>query len=78
MSSYNATVAYGETYEVTCDAGFGVFDGSSIMTCGAAGVFDQTPTCGKHTMEVFSNELKYSVANLSSPVGHSDTYPRSF
>ena len=54
VSPSNATVGFEETYEVTCDAGFELFDESFeifsenfIMTCGAAGVFDQTPTCGK-------------------------------
>ena len=31
-------------YEVTCNTGFTI-SGSSTMTCGADGTFDQTPTC---------------------------------
>jgi len=46
VSPSTATVGYGAMYEVTCDAGF-VVDGRRIMTCGAAGVFEQTPFCRK-------------------------------
>ena len=51
ISPFNAnTVGYGATYEVTCESGFVMLNTeSSIMTCGAAGIFNQTPTCGKKT-----------------------------
>ena len=38
------TVNYGATYEVTCNVGFTI-SGSSTMTCGAGGGYDQNPTC---------------------------------
>ena len=44
VSPSNATVDYHETYEVTCDTGFTI-SGSSTMTCGADGIFEQTSTC---------------------------------
>ena len=44
VSPPDATVDYDATYEVTCDTGWTI-SGSSIMTCGADGTFDQTPTC---------------------------------
>ena len=39
-----STVDYEATYEVSCDVGFTI-SGSTTMTCGADGTFDQTPTC---------------------------------
>ena len=44
VSPSDATVDYDATYEVSCDDGLTIF-GSSTMTCGADGTFDQTPTC---------------------------------
>ena len=40
----DATVNYEATYQVTCNVGFTIY-GSSTMTCGASGGFDQTPMC---------------------------------
>ena len=42
----DASVAYGEAYEVTCDPGY-YMPGTRTMTCTTGGNFDQTPTCGK-------------------------------
>ena len=44
VSPSDATVNYEATYQVTCNVGFTI-SGSSTMTCGAGGGFDQTPTC---------------------------------
>ena len=44
VSPSDATVNYDATYQVTCNVGFTI-SGSSAMTCGAGGGFDQTPTC---------------------------------
>ena len=44
VSPTDATVNYEATYEVTCNDGFTI-SGSSTMTCGADGNFDQNPTC---------------------------------
>ena len=44
VSPVDTTVNYRATYEVTCDTGFTI-SGSSTMTCGSDGAFDQTPTC---------------------------------
>ena len=44
VSSSDETVDYGNVYEITCNTGF-TLSGSSTMTCGADGTFDQTPTC---------------------------------
>ena len=46
VSPSGATVDYAATYEVTCSTGFTI-SGTTTMTCGADGTFDQTPTCGK-------------------------------
>jgi hypothetical protein len=44
VSPSDATIDYDATYEVSCETGFTI-SGSSTMTCGADGTFDQTPTC---------------------------------
>ena len=44
MSPSDETVDYEDVYEITCNTGFTMY-GSSTMTCGAGGSFDQTPTC---------------------------------
>ena len=42
----NATVNFGQSYEVTCNEGYNMTEGSDpTMTCGAGAAFDQTPTC---------------------------------
>ena len=52
VSPSDATVDYEATYEVTCDVGFTI-SGSTTMTCGADGNFDQDPTCqGKLSVEI--------------------------
>ena len=49
----DATVDYEAIYAVTCNTGFTI-SGSSTMTCGADGAFDQTPTCqGKWSLKAF-------------------------
>ena len=44
VSPTDTTVNYEATYEVTCNTGFTI-SGSSTMTCGVDGNFDQNPTC---------------------------------
>ena len=57
VSPTDATVNYAAAYEVTCNTGFTI-SGSSTMTCGADGNFDQTPTCaGIHFIVSISRSL---------------------
>ena len=44
VSPSNATIEYGQTYNVTCDNGFGI-NGATTITCGADEDFDKTPSC---------------------------------
>ena len=44
VSPSDATVDYEATYEVTCASGYTI-SGTSTMTCGTDGTFDQTPIC---------------------------------
>ena len=44
VSPSNETIDYEAAYEVSCNTGFTI-SGSSTMTCGADGTFDETPTC---------------------------------
>ena len=48
VSPSNATVNYGESYELTCDVGYIKMDPStSVIRCGADGSYDHAPSCGK-------------------------------
>ena len=54
----DTTVDYEATYAVTCNTGFTIA-GSSTMSCGAGGDFDQTPTCqGKGALKAFVKDRK--------------------
>ena len=53
----DATVNYEATYEVTCNVGY-IISGSSTMTCGASGGFDQTPTCQGKSQKMYSSVNK--------------------
>ena len=60
-----ATVNYGATYEVTCDDGFAI-SGSSTMTCGTYGGFDQTPTCQGEIDKTGQLRIKTYIRHLHS------------
>ena len=52
VSPSDETVDYEDVYEITCNNGYTI-SGPSTMSCGAAGTFDQTPTCQGNMYRLF-------------------------